>query len=88
MAPLLRGDSREGHKAIYWEHEGNRAVRQGKWKLVSKRSAPENGRWELYDMEADRTEMHDLAKENPNRVAHMSKLWFAWAGKTGLRARR
>jgi len=45
-------------EAIYWEHEGNRAVRQGKWKLVSKHP----GQWELYDIEADRTELTDLAQ--------------------------
>ncbi len=43
--------------ALYWEHEGNRAVRLGKWKLV----AENRGQWELYDMIADRTETRDLA---------------------------
>ena len=43
---------------IFWEHESNRAVRDGKWKLVAKADQP----WELYDMEKDRTEMHDLAQ--------------------------
>ncbi|MHC4568526.1 MAG: arylsulfatase, partial [Planctomycetota bacterium] len=48
-------------EAIYWEHEGNRAVRQGKWKLVSRHP----GEWELYDLEADRTELNDLAQKHP-----------------------
>ena len=44
--------------ALYWEHEGNRAIRKGNWKLVSKENRP----WELYDMATDRTELRDLSK--------------------------
>jgi arylsulfatase len=71
-------------RTIYWEHEGNRAVRRGKWKIVSKWSEPESGRWELYDMEADRTEMHDLAAQQPERVAEMAADWEAWAERVGV----
>lgn len=63
-------------EAIYWEHEGNRAVRAGDWKLVAKGPA---GKWELYDLAADRTELHDLAAKQPERVKEMTKLWEAWA---------
>jgi hypothetical protein len=63
-------------EAIYWEHEGNRAVREGKWKLVAKGPA---GAWELYDTEADRTEMHDLATAEPGRTHEMVQKWEAWA---------
>ena len=62
--------------AIYWEHEGNRAIRMGQWKLVAKGPA---GKWELYDMENDRTEMHDLASAEPERVKGMTAKWEAWA---------
>ena len=61
---------------IFWEHEGNRAVRDGKWKLVAK---GEKAPWELYDMEADRTEMHDLASQNADRVKQMGDAWRKWA---------
>ena len=71
-------------RTIYWEHEGNRAVRQGKWKIVSKWSEPESVRWELYDMEADRTEMHDLASEQPERVNEMGAAWQIWADRVGV----
>ena len=64
---------------IFWEHEGNRAVRVGKWKLVAKGPA---GSWELYDMEADRTEMHDLAATDPQRVKAMAAQWEACAKRT------
>jgi arylsulfatase A-like enzyme len=63
-------------QAIFWEHEGNRAVRIGKWKLVAKgRSGP----WELYDLHADRTELNDLAATNNERVKQMADVWQKWA---------
>ncbi|MBI4910004.1 MAG: arylsulfatase [Acidobacteria bacterium] len=64
---------------IYFEHEGNRAIRDGKWKCVALEPA---GKWELYDMEADRTEMNDLAARYPERVKSMVKQWEQWARRT------
>lgn len=63
-------------EAIFWEHEGNRAVRVADWKLVAK---GEKGAWELYDLAADRTELHDLAAQQPERVKQMAATWQAWA---------
>jgi arylsulfatase A-like enzyme len=63
-------------EAIYWEHEGNRAVRRGKWKLVAK--GPK-GPWELYDMQVDRTETNDLASSQPDRVRRLAAMWASWA---------
>lgn len=79
LAPLFRGEKID-REAIYWEHEGNRAVRQGKWKLVAKENQP----WELYDMEADRTETHNLAVEMPDRVQQMQSDWDAWAARANV----
>ena len=62
--------------AIFWEHEGNRAVRDGKWKLVAKGPG---GKWELYDMENDRTETQDLASSQPGKVEELTKKWETWA---------
>ncbi len=66
---------------MYWEHEGNRAVRFGEWKLVAKGAV---GPWELYDLAADRTELHDLAAAEPERVAELAARWQAWAERCNV----
>ena len=60
-----------------WEHYHNRAVRQGKWKLVALKGQP----WELYDIESDRSELNDLAVDMPEKVAEMEAAWLAWANR-------
>ncbi len=62
--------------ALYWEHEGNAAVRAGDLKLVRRRRA---GAWELYDLKADRTELRDLAAAQPDKVRELAAKWEAWA---------
>ncbi|MDR1957587.1 MAG: arylsulfatase [Planctomycetaceae bacterium] len=76
LKPALEGKSLERTVPLFWEHEGNRAVRDGKWKLVAK--GPD-GDWELYDMESDRSEMHNLAAQNPQIAEKMEKQWKDWA---------
>lgn len=61
---------------IFWEHEGSRAVRDGKWKLTA---VYPRGEWELYDIEADRSEMRNLAGAHPERVKAMVGMWEKWA---------
>ena len=63
-------------EAIYWEHEGNAAVRQGDLKLVRQ---GRNGAWELYDLKTDRTELHDLAQSQPAKAKELAALWRTWA---------
>jgi len=79
LVPAFDGRPIE-REAIYWEHEGNRAVRKGKWKLVSKFP----GDWELYDMEADRTELNNLAGRYPEKVAELKALYQRWAQRAGV----
>jgi len=77
--PVFQGKS-IGDRKLYWEHEGNRAVLDGKWKLVSRHPA----NWELYDLEADRTEMNDLAARMPDKAARLRSDYDAWARRCGV----
>lgn len=81
LAPTFQGNSIDRKSPLFWEHEGNRAIRVGDWKLVSKHP----GEWELYNMQADRTEMHDLASQQPQRVQELASLWQTWADRVGVR---
>jgi arylsulfatase A-like enzyme len=74
-----KSDKRES--VIFWEHEANRAIRSEDWKLVLKASEeyPFDGKWELYNMADDRTEMNDLAETYPEKVEEMKKMWEDWA---------
>ena len=85
MRPIFEGKSRTAHDTLYWEWSRNRAIRKDKWKLCWDRKVKQ---WELFDVVADRTEMNDLAKQNPERVESMSSDWFAWAARTGLKVKQ
>jgi len=80
LLPILQGKQRKPHDAIFWEHEGNRAVRAGKWKLVSRHP----DQWELFDMEADRTELNNLAAQNPAKAKELLAIYEAWAKRAGV----
>ena len=79
LLPALRGDANPD-RDLFWEHEGNCAVRRGRWKLVRKHRHP----WELYDIEADRTELRNLAPEHPELVADLELAYQAWADRCGV----
>lgn len=81
LLPAFDGKTLDRHNALYWEHEGNRAMREGKWKLVAKYP---DGAWELYDIDADRTEMHDLSSADPDRTRDMAGKWEAWGKSAGV----
>ncbi len=85
MLRTWRGDGRrdaaaESEHTLYWEHEGNAAVRQGRWKLVRKFGQD----WELYDLDVDRTERNDVSGRRPNLVARLGSAYKAWAGRCGV----
>ena len=79
LVPSFASDGAE-RGPMFWEHEGNAAVRQGSWKLV--RDYP--GAWELYDVGADRTETDDLAGQHPERVREMEEQYRVWADRCGV----
>lgn len=80
LVPAFAGQDLK-RDAIYWEHEGNRAIRQGDWKLVAKGV---NGPWELYNIAEDRTELNDLASKNPQKAGELAKKWDAWAKRANV----
>jgi len=81
LTPAFKGEALQRGKPIYFEHEGNRAVRDGDWKLVSKGvQSP----WELYNIPADRTEMNNLAEKHPDRVETMVAQYQKWAKERGV----
>ena len=86
LLPSIRNKNDERHSAIFWEHEANRAVRDGEWKLVLKASEiyPFDGKWELYNMRDDRTETNDLAGTYPEKVKEMKNMWENWAQRIGV----
>jgi arylsulfatase A-like enzyme len=75
LRPAFAGKPLQRSQPIFWEHEGNKALRDGKWKLVQKWRGP----WELYDMEADRTELHDVSGDHADLVKKLAAAWDAWA---------
>jgi arylsulfatase len=80
LSALLEGQENwQRPGPIFFEHEGNRALRDGDWKLVSRTVENRNGPWELYNMIDDRTELDDLADQDPRRTADMSASFDALA---------
>ena len=80
MSPMFAGKPVK-RGPLFWEHEGSRAVRDGKWKISA---VYPTGKWELFDIEADRTEQNDLAGKYPERVKQMVAMWEAWAKENNV----
>lgn len=96
LMPIFRGHSLVGNRRIFWEHEGHRAVRDGKWKLVSAHKFddwffkkwgfprdPKSG-WELYNMQEDRFEQNNLADTNTQKRDELIKAYQQWAERVGV----
>lgn len=80
LVPIFRTGRRPPHEALCWEHEGNRAVRFGDWKLVG----PRGQAWQLFDLKTDRTELHDLAQEHAEKLQELAAVYDAWAARVGV----
>ena len=76
LVPILTGEKVNREKPLFWQWSRGRAIRDGKWKLISQAGA--QPKWELYDMETDRTELADLASKLPHRVRTMAAMWKGW----------
>lgn len=80
LRPALAGRPLNRAQPLFWEHEGNRAVRSGNWKLVSTFQDD----WELYDIAADRVERHDVAVQHLDLVRTLAAEWDRWATRTNV----
>ena len=81
LLDLLQGNEWQREQPIFWEHEGNSAIRLGQFKLVREHGKP----WELYDMEVDRTELNNLAGMKKPLEAELLKQYQAWAAQSGVK---
>jgi arylsulfatase len=80
LLPLLRAGEEDPDRLICWEHQGNRAVRKGDWKLVALRKTP----WELYDLSKDPCEENDLIDTYPEKASELKDLYKDWADEHGV----
>jgi arylsulfatase len=81
LLPLLANVVWQPHDFLFWEHEGSRAVRSSRWKLVSEPS----GEWELYDIKNDRSELENLASHYPDTVTALASHYEQWANRVGVK---
>jgi len=70
LKPIFQKDT-DLQRPIWYYHEGNRAIRNGDWKLVAAKDDP----WELFNLKEDRTESHNLADSLPEKVLDLNKQW-------------
>jgi arylsulfatase len=81
LRPAFTGTPLARTAPIYFEHEGNAAIRRGEDKLVRLGG---QGAWELYNLKADRTEQHNLAAAQPALVTELATLWETWARRANV----
>jgi arylsulfatase len=82
LLPVFAGESL-GERSLAFEHQKARALRKGKWKVVWSKRMPYEIKWELYDMENDRTETTNLADKYPEITNQLTDEWVAWAKRVG-----
>jgi len=83
LLPLLQSQQHQWpDRTLYWEHIGNRAIRQGDWKLVLDRN---DQQWRLYNLAIDATELYDLTDESPEIALRLKHQWEKWADSIGVR---
>lgn len=85
LVPLFAKDGSVIHDTLWWQHEGNRALRAGNWKIVA---AGKDSPWELYDLSSDRSESKNLATLKPEKIQELAELWERQAEQYGALARK
>lgn len=81
LVPIFNGEKREPHDYLFWEHEGNKAVRHLQWKLVAQKGCG----WELYDVQNDRSETNNLIHDKPELAKELEAKWLNWANRVGVK---
>ena len=83
LLSVITGNSEiaERSQPLFWEHAGNRAIRQGDWKLVSHYP---NLDWSVYNISEDRGETKDLSKKQSTLVNQLGSAYFQWARQNGV----
>jgi len=86
LKPVLTGGKMQRVQPLFWEHEGNRAMRDGNWKLVSQYDYQKRkfSQWELYDLKRDRSEQADLSDGKPELKTRMIGEFEKWASRAGV----
>ena len=89
LKEALTGNAKQRTKPLFWEHEGNRAMRKGDWKLVSQydTKAKRFKAWELYNLKNDRSELNDQSTAQPDLKKQMIAEYETWATRVGVVAR-
>lgn len=90
LAGTLTGGRVVRTQPLFFEHEGSRAIIEGKWKLVARAPGPTTPvfrPWELYDLSTDRTETRNVAAANPAVATRLIAAWNGWAKQVGVRER-
>lgn len=86
LKSVLFGGKLQRNQPLFWEHEGNRAMRNGDWKLVSQYDyqAKKFKAWELYNLKTDRSELNDLSQEQPELKSRMIQEYEQWTNRVGV----
>lgn len=87
LVPIFKGSGWENERVLFWEHEGNRALRKGDYKLVSrftKHQEQQYTAWELYNIMEDRSELNDLSQDMPDVVKELENIYMEKAKEIGV----
>ncbi len=76
LLPALLTGKGKLHEYFYWEHEENCAILHGNYKAVKRLP---DGKWELYNIDTDRTESNNIAGKYPAIVTDLNQHWQTWA---------